>query len=488
MRHGAIIAAAFAFALAPNAVRALVVDPEGLLGRVPRQCDAGLNVGCGCAESSAMADCPGARCLPVPLKATAKGILTIVADDRIDAYKATTVDASVPPDAGGAPTTRAFTLLLDIKVGGRQHLLSETYQDVTDPSLSPSGEERVVDEQALVDLFGSMPPPADPSRPLVYFAPGGAFKRRLQSLLGGDALKKDVQPVLIGFKKLEYGDGGGKPLATALSLKVGLASVAPSRVCSGATPVSTDTPAITPTPIQTATVQQTASATITAMPGTTPAASRTPTPVATAVVTVTAAPAATSTSIATATIALAATATLTPTGELTATPAVTSTPATSATASAVPSSIETTPTVEPAASPTATSGGGSEATPTPVPAGVPAVTLDDRTIPLRSRGNDTYVRVTLTNPTTADLGRIPYTATFAIVPADGQVTVTTFEIEGRPVVNAGFRDYLRIGITTATDAPPGEHQVIGVFRFSPSTLPAGAPPIEITETARVRIE
>ena len=474
MRHGAIVAVALSLVLAPGAARAVVADPEGLLGRLPRQCDAGVNAGCLCSEGNATTDCPGAGCRPVPFQTGAKGILTIVADDGIRPYQADSEGDG--PARDEVRKNRAFTLLLDIKVGGRQHLLSETYQNLADASLSPFGEERVVDEQAVADLFGSTPSPAEPNRALVYFVPREPFKLRLQRLLGNDAVHDDLQPVLIGLKKQEYGNGSGD-LATALSLKVALAAFPPVRVC-GSTPEVTTTP----TPLRTATARPTASATSSTTASLTPVASRTATPVPT----VTSLPTTTSSAVASATVAPARTATPTSTRVLTITPTTNATPAATASAATSPSPSGGTATAVAVVTATPTSNPG--VTPTPAPANVPVVLMEDRIGPLKTRGNETSIRVTLSNPTVDDLGRVPYTATFTIAPADGQVTVTTAEIQGRPVVNAGYKDYLRVGIGTAADAPVGEHRVSGVFRFSPSSLPAGAPPSEITQSARVRIE
>ncbi|MEO6029543.1 MAG: hypothetical protein ABIR79_21980 [Candidatus Binatia bacterium] len=379
--------------------------------------------------------------------------------------------------------TRAFTLLVDIKIAGQKHLLSETFQSLPDASEPPSGDDGFVDEHALVDRFRLTLPPA--GQPLLYFVPRGALRERLTQLLGSDAT---AQPVFVALKEPSFDDHRGDLLATAVSLNVGLALAVPGKVCGVASPTPAATSSngghtFTPTPVVTATLHPTASVTATASPSSTATALRsaTPTPV------ITGTPARTATAAATAAGTVTATVTATPTRVDTATPTVQTTTTVTATSSPVPSLPASTRTAGPIATPTATSLVSSGATPTP-PIGIPEIVLEDRTVALRSRGNDTYVRVVVTNPTTVELGRMPYTATFTIDPADGQVSVTTREIQGRPVISAGYKDYLRVGITTAADAQPGEYRLTGVFRFSPTSLPAGSPPIQITRTARVRIE
>ncbi len=465
---GAIVAIA-ALALAPWPAPAQS-DSLFVATGSPRRCSGGANIGCACEGDGA---CVGGTCEPVKLRG--RGIMTIIVDAAITDYEETPITHAPGPKPTDPPALverRAVTVLIDLKARGRKRLLSETYQ--------LPGDTETINGTTLLG-FAENVVASKGDRTLV-FRPQGVLEEKLLCLF--DPAEGGGELVLFGAKiDLPAEDPGASPRATVVRLKVGIAFAGPSCL---ATPVAspTGTPPSTPTANATASAAATTRASPTPMPATasatpptsvaTPSATKTASPSAFATQTVALLPTASSTPSRTAAATSATPLPTTPTPHATATstqvrtgtPPATLTPVPTRTVSALPSETNT-----PAASPTGTSSPVPILTPTPV--GVPAVALEDRTISLSSRGRDTYVRCALTNPTTEDLGRIPYTASFTVEPADGQVVVTTPEIQGRPVVNAGYKDYVRVGITTSPDAPRGEHRVIGVFRFSPSCSSGG---------------
>ena len=198
-------------------------------------CDSGPMRGCPCTPTSTDLDgiCSpidrigppffedGPQCVPFVLpEPRATGVLTIMVDDDVTDYER--------PDA---PSNRAFTLLVDVKAPDGHHLLSDTYQNLQDPTDFPAGgwdhaapgdppDFEEIDELGPIawfdpelDLLGEL-------KPFLFLAPEMRLAEALRALLGAP---EGTLPVIISdvtMKKGELEDRLFDSLATVLQIKV----------------------------------------------------------------------------------------------------------------------------------------------------------------------------------------------------------------------------------------------------------------------------
>jgi hypothetical protein len=177
-------------------------------------CRSGTDKGNACDPTDDNA-CPGSICEVQFVSKNIAGILTVIYDDFVLDWAAS---------AGGTPVggPKALTLMLEVKVDGTTHLLTETYQNVADVTLDPQIDVDVMAFQLTESLLVTAPLAG-----LQNAHPEAMMAAKLRDLFGAPA---DSIPILVGFSKKQVTDDHtGDQLATVARTKVKLrfATLAP---------------------------------------------------------------------------------------------------------------------------------------------------------------------------------------------------------------------------------------------------------------------
>jgi hypothetical protein len=172
----------------------------------------------------------GPQCIPFILpRPKASAVLTFIVDDQVTDYR--------NPDL---PTHAAFTVLIEVKARDGRHLLSETYQDLTDATVTPVGlwetefGFETVEESGSVAFFGDPDTVGIPGllrdfKPLLYLGPEAQLGNALRELLGAP---ENAVPVILSSindparGKIE--DKFGDPLATVVRVRVKIGFISPT--------------------------------------------------------------------------------------------------------------------------------------------------------------------------------------------------------------------------------------------------------------------
>jgi hypothetical protein len=195
--------AGFAHAGAPQ--------PDTRQGDFAHVCKGGSGKGQPCTLASEDVDCPGSACVVQALSPSIKGTLTVIAHDSVTDWS-TSVAAN-----------RALTVMLEVKgPDGSAQMLAATYQNLPDPTASPTAPGNVVaiamDESAVADLAAAV-------TGLLFVQPESTFSQQLQALFASTGT-----PVLVAAtdRRVESADHTADGLATVLRFKVKIQFVAPA--------------------------------------------------------------------------------------------------------------------------------------------------------------------------------------------------------------------------------------------------------------------
>ena len=202
MKQSRILVLAGCLAAFAGAARAGAPQPDTRAGDFVHVCEGGANKAQLCTVANQATDCPGSTCVVRALTKSIRGTLTIIAHDSVTDW------------ANGGATNRALTVMLEVKaLDGTKQMLAATYQDLANPTNSPSAPSNVVaipmDEFAVQSLAPAL-------SGLLFAQPEPTLAARLQALFASTGT-----PVLVAVdRKSQLADHVGDDLATVLRFKV----------------------------------------------------------------------------------------------------------------------------------------------------------------------------------------------------------------------------------------------------------------------------
>jgi hypothetical protein len=203
MKQSIVIVLACCIAVSvTGAARAGAPQPDTRSGDFVHVCQGGANKGLACSVATQDTDCPGSACVARPLSSAVRGTLTIIAHDSVTDW------------LNGGATNRALTVMLEVKSpDGVKQMLAATYQDLANPTESPSAETNVISIQMDEDAVKTV---ALGLNGLLFVQPESTLAQQLQTLFGSTGT-----PVIVAVdRKGQSADHTADGLATVLRFKV----------------------------------------------------------------------------------------------------------------------------------------------------------------------------------------------------------------------------------------------------------------------------